>query len=84
MKYISKGIVLDEEMWAAFNRVREVHGSYNKALRFVLSAGGVFESPREVPAIEHKKAQRRAAVTERAPRSTIRPPLLKPGEKKLR
>lgn len=42
MKYISKGIVLDEETWKAFNAAREVHGSYNKALRHILSAGGVF------------------------------------------
>lgn len=53
MKYISRGIALDEETWEAFSKLREVHGSYNKALRFMLSAGGVFEpvEPRQMEVV---------------------------------
>lgn len=45
--YRSKSISLADDVWDGFDRLREVHGSYNKALRFVLSAGGVFDSPTE-------------------------------------
>lgn len=44
MKYISRGVNLDEEVWAALVRLRTVHGSYNKALRHMLTAGGVFKA----------------------------------------
>lgn len=78
MNYISKGIVLDEETWKAFDRVRQVHGSYNKALRFMLSAGGVFEpSKTTLEAIETPKG-----LVSRAVNIATRKPLLKPKERK--
>lgn len=43
MGYRSKSISLEDEVWKAFDAARSVHGSYNKLLKYVLSAGGVFE-----------------------------------------
>lgn len=45
MGYRSKSISLEDEVWKAFDAARSVHGSYNKLLKLVLSAGGVFEEP---------------------------------------
>jgi predicted CopG family antitoxin len=35
-KYTTKTIVLHNDVWAALERLRKVHGSYNKALRELL------------------------------------------------
>lgn len=44
MNYRSKSISLAEDVWEAFDRAADVAGSYNKLLRKVLSAGGVFDA----------------------------------------
>lgn len=41
---------LSPDLWQAFDRVAEVRGSHEAALRYWLSAGGVFE-----PDVEYKK-----------------------------
>lgn len=51
MKYISRGINLDEEVWAVLEKARKIHGSYNKFLRTVLNAGGVFEAGDKVEVV---------------------------------
>lgn len=66
-KVPSRSIRLDDEVYSAFGKAAKVHGSYNKALRFMLSAGGVFEpNGRNEPAVNEPS----------------RGPLLKPSEKK--
>lgn len=88
MEYKSKSISLAEDVWAAFNQLREAHGSYNKALRKVLNAGGVFESEPEHVKVEGSDRLLLAGRDNHSAWSVssheVRPrkPLLKPSEKK--
>ena len=76
MNYRSKSISLDDETWKAFDAAREVHGSYNKFLRTVLSAGGVFEANDAPGAASHQ-----IAIATGSYKRPERPPLLKPSER---
>lgn len=71
-----RSIRLDDDVYKA---VRALPESLNKYLRRSLIGNG---APELHPMIEHRQAQHRAAAVERAPRDTVRKPLLKPSQRK--
>jgi 5-methylcytosine-specific restriction endonuclease McrA len=80
--YRSKSISLAEDVWETFDHASEVHGSYNKFLRHVFSAGGVFDpvvyGDGSGTSLRRSEAHKNSAVTHARPRK----PLLRPRERK--
>lgn len=74
MTYRSKSISLAEEVWEAFDRMRVAHGSYNKALRHMLTSGRGAESDNESVILPRE--------TQRRDERPARKPLLKPSQRR--